>query len=236
MTVNVPVWACWLLFSCSPLARCLESNKKSTKQWDTTKANSLKQTSCWNKSRAKQQEAAKLPYNTRTWSQLTAFSTKSRARNRQQLGLTRRAATGSEQRRKTVSYGLVLCLCTLTHKPRNTRLVRLLIKQIFHTYPSPYGVPVWPDHLTTVPGLCSPDPHECVHMAVLAPPGSDDAGAAVGCQVAPTHRHAFAELRGSMETLFSSSFGSRRFCHVFVYWPQASTLRHVVQLVWNTRR
>lgn len=39
-------------------------------------------------------------------------------------------------------------------------------------------------------------------MAVLAPPGSDDAGAAVGCQVAPTHRRAFAEVRGSVETLF----------------------------------
>lgn len=39
-------------------------------------------------------------------------------------------------------------------------------------------------------------------MAVLAPLGWDDAGATVGCQVAPTHRHAFAEVRGSMETLF----------------------------------
>lgn len=34
--------------------------------------------------------------------------------------------------------------------------------------------------------------------------------------------------------LFFSSFGSCRFCHVFVYLPQASAPQQVVRLVWNT--
>lgn len=54
------------------------------------------------------------------------------------------------------------------------------------------------------------------------------------CQVTPTHRHISLRAVRAWK-LWSSSFGTCRFRHVFAYFPQASAPQQAVQLVWNTR-